>query len=114
MTKAAAAKAQFWNALSDDEFDRYERRQRFIAHFTGTVTHRQAAVLGVLAEECAKHGQCTLSVGKLADAAFVTNATVRRALHAARTLGLIEMPEDVIRIVSPEWQALLQAEKGRR
>jgi DNA-binding transcriptional regulator YhcF (GntR family) len=71
-------------------------------------------VLGVLAEECAKHGQCTLSVGKLADAAFVTNATVRRALHAARTLGLIEMPEDVIRIVSPEWQALLQAEKGRR
>jgi hypothetical protein len=56
MTKAAAAKAPFWNALLDDEFDRYERRQRFIEHFTGTVTHRRAAVLGVIAEECAKHG----------------------------------------------------------
>jgi hypothetical protein len=109
---AEAAKAQYWDALDSEQFERYERRQRFIDHFAAFVSDRQAAVLAVVAEQCRDHGHCWLSVGKLADAAFVTNATARRALHAARRLGLIEMQGDDIRIVSPEWQALLR-EKGR-
>jgi hypothetical protein len=34
MTKAVAeaAEAQYWDALADDEFERYERKQRFIDH----------------------------------------------------------------------------------
>jgi hypothetical protein len=61
-----------------------------------------------VAEQCVDHGRCWLSVGKLADAAFVTDATARRALHAARRLNLIEMRDEVIHMISPEWQALLR------
>jgi hypothetical protein len=107
-----AAKAQYWDATAHDEFERYERRQRFINHFAAVLSDRQATVLAVVAEQCVDHGHCWLPVGKLADAAFVTNATARRALHAARKLGLIEMQGDDIRIVSAEWQALLR-EEGR-
>ena len=48
----------------------------------------------------------------IADEALVSHRTVHRALHVARALGLIEMQENVIRIVSPEWQALLFGEGG--
>jgi hypothetical protein len=30
--QAEAAEAQYWDALADDEFERYERKQRFIDH----------------------------------------------------------------------------------
>ena len=108
---AEAAKAQYWDALDSEQFERYERRQRFIDHFAAVLSDRQAAVLAVVAEQCVDHGHCWLSVGKLADAAFVTNATARRALHTARKLGLIEMQGDNI-IVSTAWQSLLR-EEGR-
>jgi hypothetical protein len=106
--------APYWNALVDDEFDRYERRQRFIDHFAAILTHRQAEVLGVVAEECADHGHCALSIDALAYEAVVSRWVVHGALRAARTLCLIEMREGVIRIVSPEWQALLREQEGRR
>jgi hypothetical protein len=40
MTKAVAeaAEAQYWDALADDEFERYERKQRFIDHFAAVLT----------------------------------------------------------------------------
>jgi hypothetical protein len=46
MTKAVAeaAEAQYWDALADDEFERYERKQRFIDHFAAVLTNRQANV----------------------------------------------------------------------
>jgi predicted DNA-binding protein YlxM (UPF0122 family) len=101
-----AAQAQYWDALADDEFERYERRQRFIDHFATVLTHRQAEVLGVIAEECADHGHCALSIGAIADEAVVSRWAVHSALRAASTLGLIEMQENVIRIVSAEWQVV--------
>jgi hypothetical protein len=36
----SAAANPYWNALADDEFDCYERRQRFIDHFAAVLTHR--------------------------------------------------------------------------
>jgi hypothetical protein len=108
-----AATTPYWNALSDDEFERYERRQRFIDHFAAVLTHRQAEVLGVVAEQCADHGQCALSIDALAYEAVVSRWTVYGALRAARERGLIEMREGVIRIISAEWQALLREEEGR-
>jgi hypothetical protein len=40
MTKAVAeaAEAQYWDALADDEFERYERKQRFIDHFAAVLS----------------------------------------------------------------------------
>jgi hypothetical protein len=82
MTKAAAAR--YWDALSDDDFERYERRQRFIDHFTDVLNHRQAAVLGAIAEQCWDRGCCSLSVDAIADEAFVSRRTVYNALRSAR------------------------------
>ena len=109
MTKAVAeaAEAQYWDALADDEFERYERKQRFIDHFAAVLTNRQANVLGAVGEKCWNCGHYALSIDVIADEALVSHRTVHRALHVARALGLIEMQENVIRIVSPEWQALL-------
>jgi hypothetical protein len=110
MTKAATAVAEavYWDA--DDEFERYERRQRFIAHFAAVLTHRHADVLGAIGERCWDHGYCALSIDTLADDALVSRMTMYNALRAAHKLGLIEMQENVIRIVSPKWQALLREE----
>jgi hypothetical protein len=107
-----AAKAQYWNALADDEFDRYERRQRFIDHFTGILNHKQAAVLGAIAEQCWDRGHCALSIDAIANEALVSRRTVYYALRSARDLGLIREGGGLIRIVSPEWQALLRQESA--
>ena len=114
MTKAVAeaAEAQYWDALADDEFERYERKQRFIDHFAAVLTNRQANVLGAVGEKCWNCGHYALSIDAIADEALVSHRAVHRALHAARALGLIEMQENVIRIVSPEWQTLLIGEEG--
>jgi hypothetical protein len=111
MTKAAAAR--YWNALSDDDFERYERRQRFIDHFAAILNHSQAAVLGAIAEQCWDRGCCALSVGELADEAFVSVRTVYNALRSARELGLLQEGGGLIRIVGPKWQALLPEQRGR-
>ena len=105
-----AAKAQYWNALSDDEFERYERRQRFIDRFTSILNHRQAAVLGVIAEQCWDRGCCALTVGEIADEAGVSVRTVYYALRAVRDLGLIREGGGLIRIIGPKWQAWLRGE----
>jgi hypothetical protein len=110
MTKAAAAR--YWDALSDDDFERYERRQRFIDHFTDVLNHRQAAVLGAIAEQCWDRGCCALSIDAIADEAFVSRRTVYNALRSARELGLIREGGGLIRIVGPKWQALLREEGG--
>jgi hypothetical protein len=105
--------APHWNALVDDEFDRYERRQRFIDHFAAVLTRRQAEVLGVIADECADRGHCALSIDALAYEAVVSRWTVYDALRAARALGLIEMTQrNIVRIISVEWQALLREQEG--
>jgi|HubBroStandDraft_3_1064219.scaffolds.fasta_scaffold134313_4 hypothetical protein len=109
-----AARAQYWDAFSDDEFERYERRQRFIAHFAGTLNHRQAAVLGAIAEQCWDRGCCSLSVGELADEALVSVRTVYNALRSARELGLIRDAGGLIRMIGPKWQALLREQEGGR
>jgi hypothetical protein len=101
------AEARYWDALDSEQFERYERRQRFIDHFAAFLTHRPADVLGVIGEECWRHGHCALSIDAIADEASVSHRTVHRALRSARKLGLIEIQDNVIRIVSPEWQALL-------
>ena len=36
--RAEAAEAQYWDALADDEFERYERKQRFIDHFAAVLS----------------------------------------------------------------------------
>jgi hypothetical protein len=113
-----AAATPYWNGFSDDEFERYERRQRFIDHFAASLTHRQAEVLGVVAEQCADHGHCALSINALAYEAVVSRWTVHGALRAARQLGIIENQSDsqgaaTVRIVSPEWPALLKEEGAR-
>jgi hypothetical protein len=111
---AQVAKAQYWNALDSEQFESYERRQRFIDHFAGEVlNHRQAAVLGAIAEQCWDRGCCSLTVSELADVAFVSVRTVYYALRSARDLGLIREGGGLIRIVGPNWQALLQEQRGR-
>jgi hypothetical protein len=107
------ATAQFWDGLSNDEFERYERRQRFVDRFAGILNHRQAAVLGAIAEHCRDRGCCSLSVGELADEAFVSVRTVYYALRSARDLGLIREGGGLIHMVGPTWQAMLR-EGGRR
>jgi hypothetical protein len=108
---AEAAAAQYWNALDSEQFERYERRQRFIDHFAGILNHRQAAVLGAIAEQCWDRGCCALSIDAIADEAVVSIRTVYYALRSARDLGLIREGGGLIRIVSPEWQALLQEQR---
>jgi hypothetical protein len=105
-----AVKPQNWDAFSDDEFERCERRQRFIAHFAGTLNHRQAAVLGAIAEQCWDRGHCALSIDSIAEEAVVSRRTVYYALRSARDLGLIREGGGLIRIVGPKWQALLREE----
>jgi CRP-like cAMP-binding protein len=109
-----AAAAQYWDALDSAQFERYERKQSFVAHFAAVLTHRQAEVLGVVADECWYRGCCRLSIAGLAEEASVTRRTVYRALHVARALGLIEVEEGVVRIVSREWQAMLREQEGWR
>jgi hypothetical protein len=68
--------------------------------------------LGAVGEKCWNCGHYALSIDVIADEALVSHRAVHRALHAARALGLIEMQENIIRIVSPVWQALLIGEEG--
>ena len=70
-------------------------------------------MLGAIGEECWDHGYYALSIDTIADDALVSRRTMYNALRAAHERSLIEMQENVIPIVSPEWQALLREESWR-
>ena len=72
----------------------------------------------MVATETSKRGDCRLAVGQLAAVAGVAETTVRNALREAKNLGLVTVEErrvtgfrndtNVVRIVSPEWQAWMR------
>jgi hypothetical protein len=74
--------------------------------------------LALIAAETARKGDCRLSIPHLAAVAGVAETTVRNAIREARKLGLLTVEErrltgyrndtNVVRIVSPEWQAWLR------
>jgi hypothetical protein len=109
---ADAAVDQYFNALAEGELARSERKLRFKVHFADVLTTLEMDVLCVVGDECRDHGHCALSIDAIAEKALVSNARVYSALRAARRLGLIEIQKNVIRIISPEWQALLISEKS--
>jgi hypothetical protein len=104
---ADAAVDQYFNALAGEELARLERKLCFKVRFADVLTTLEMEVLCVVGDECWDHGHCGLSIDAIAEEALVSNARVYSALRAACRLGLIEIQENVIRIVSPEWQALL-------
>jgi hypothetical protein len=109
---ADAAVDQYFNALAEGELARSERKLRFKVHFADVLTTLEMDVLCVVGDGCRDHGHCALSIDAIAEKALVSNARVYSALRAARRLGLIEIQENVIRIISPEWQALLISEES--
>src|SRR3954454_22990404 len=101
-----------------------ERRRRWAAsgrlppQLACRFTLAEQAVLAVVAVEVAKQGTCTLALDHIASLAGVSRATVRNAMKQARTIGCITVEErrasawrnlpNVVRIVSPEWQAWMR------
>ena len=75
----------------------------------------EAAVLAVLAMEVMRWGKCTLCIETIAAYAGVCRTTVKNALRHAESLKLVTIEErrqtfwrnltNVVRIVSPEWEA---------
>lgn len=101
-----------------------ERRRRWAASgrlplaLAAQFTQAEVAVLAVIAVETIKRGDCRLCLGHIAALAGVGETSVRRALRAARDLGLITVEErrlsryrndsNVVRIVSAEWTSWLR------
>ena len=101
-----------------------ERRRRWAASgrlppaVAARFTTAEQAVLAVVATEATRHGRCTLANGHLAALAGVSISTVKRAVRAARTLGLLDVQvrrvsafrndTNVVVIVSREWTAWLR------
>ncbi len=54
-------------------------------------TMGEAAAIGVIVAEIAKHGRCELAIGAIAGRAGVCATIVRNALRQARTLGLLHV-----------------------
>lgn len=85
-------------------------------------TSAEVAVLAVVAVEVKKSGDCRWPRAKLAAVAGVSESTVKRALRAARDLGLVVVEErrlsafrnetNIVRIVSPEWITWLRVGGG--
>ncbi len=81
-------------------------------------TLAEQAVLAVLAVEVTKRGACSLAIGHIAALAGVCATTVKNALRAAHSLGLIRIEErrltawrnlpNLISITSPEWLSWLR------
>lgn len=81
-------------------------------------TLAESAVLAVIAAEVRTKGACSLTIGHLAALAGVCATTVRNAMREAVGLGLVRVEErrltawrnasNVVRIVSPEWNAWLR------
>jgi hypothetical protein len=107
-----------------------ERRRRWAAsgHIPGNIACRfttgEAAVLAVIALEVSKRGDCRWTVGHIAAVAGVSDTTVKRAIREAKAQGLISVEErrlsawrndsNVLRIVSPEWQAWGRLGRGTK
>jgi hypothetical protein len=78
-------------------------------------TPGETAALAVVSAQVAKHGAHTLPHAATARIAGVSRSTVRNALREAKRLGLVHVRErrlsrfrsdtNVVRIVSPEWNA---------
>lgn len=84
---------------------------KLAAHFTTG----EAAALAIVATECGKAGQCTLTVPEIAARGGVSATTVRNAIREAARCGLLTTEErrqrcapnlaNLIQITSPEWKA---------
>ena len=101
-----------------------ERRRRWAASgrippgLAARFTLAEQAVLSLIAAETVRRGDCRLAIEHLAALAGVSRSTVKSALREARKLGLLTVEErkirswrndtNVVRIVSPEWQAWLR------
>ena len=85
-------------------------------------TPAEVAVLSVLAVEVKRTGDCRWPHARLAAVAGVSESSVKRALRAARDLGLIQIEErkvsafrndtNVVEITSPEWRGWLRLGGG--
>jgi len=101
-----------------------ERRRRWAASgrlppgLAARFTLAEQAVLALVAAETTRRGDCRLAVGQLAAIVGVAETTVRNALREAKKLGLVTVEErrvtgfrndtNIVRIVSPEWQAWMR------
>jgi len=101
-----------------------ERRRRWAASgrlppaIAARFTLAEQAVLSLVAAEIARRGDCRLAVEHMAALTGVSRSSVKNALREARRLGLMTIEErrvtgfrndtNVVRIVSPEWQAWLR------
>ncbi|MBO1023008.1 transcriptional regulator [Methylobacterium sp. SD274] len=82
----------------------------------------ELAVLVVVATQVKKSGDCRWPHARIAAIAGVSESTTRRALRAARELGLVKIEErrvsafrnepNIVRIISPEWRAWLRVGGG--
>lgn len=82
----------------------------------------ELAVLVVVATQVKKSGDCRWPHARIAAIAGVSESTTRRALRAARELGLVQIEErrvsafrnepNIVRIISPEWRAWLRVGGG--
>jgi len=101
-----------------------ERRRRWAASgrlplgLAARFTLAEQAVLAVVAAEVAERGDCRLPLGRLAAVAGVGETSARRALRAARDMGVLTVEErrvsmwrnlpNVVGIVSAQWTAWLR------
>ncbi len=101
-----------------------ERRRRWAASgrlppaLAARFTLAEQAVLSLVAAETTRRGDCRLAVEHMAALTGVSRSSVKNALREARRLGLMTIEErritgfrndtNVVRIVSPEWQAWLR------
>jgi len=101
-----------------------ERRRRWAASgrlppgLAARFTLAEQAVLALVAAETARRKDCRLSIENMAAVAGVCRSTVKNAIREARQLGLLTVEErqitgfrndtNVLRIISPEWQAWIR------
>lgn len=99
--------------------DSLQRRRRWAASgrlppaLSARFTTAELAVLAVVAAEAARHGRCSLAHAHLAAVAGVSVSSVKRAMKAARDLGLVEIEvrrvsafrndTNLVQVVSREW-----------
>ena len=101
-----------------------ERRRRWAASgrlppaIAARFTLAEQAVLALVAAEVVRRKDCRLSIENMAAVAGVCRSTVKNAIREARQFGLLTVEErqitgfrndtNVLRIVSPEWQAWIR------
>lgn len=101
-----------------------QRRRRWAASgrlppaLAARFTVAELAVLAVVAAEATRHGRCSLAHGHLAAVAGVSVSSVKRAMKAARDLGLVEIEvrrvsafrndTNVVRVASRQWLSWLR------